>query len=202
MFARTERLLLRPGWAEDAHLLTQAIADEMIVRNLTTAPWPYRESDAEAFLQGWTSGHPTRFLMMQRTASAPRLIGGIGLDRRDDGSHELGYWIARPFWGLGFATEAGRHMVELAKTMGHRRLTAAHFIDNPASGAVLRKLGFRATGNRSQRYSMGRQAKATTVEYACDLVPCADETERTAQSAVRAPMWPCDKRENWRLHAA
>ena len=41
MFARTTRLLLRPGWAEDAEALAQAIGDEMIVRNLSTAPWPY-----------------------------------------------------------------------------------------------------------------------------------------------------------------
>ena len=41
MFARTTRLLLRPGWAEDAPALKGAIADEAIVRNLSTAPWPY-----------------------------------------------------------------------------------------------------------------------------------------------------------------
>ena len=40
MFARTERLLLRPGWAEDAPALARAIADEQVVRNLATAPWP------------------------------------------------------------------------------------------------------------------------------------------------------------------
>ena len=45
MFARTERLLLRPGWAEDAPALAQAIADEAIVRNLADramALWPGR----------------------------------------------------------------------------------------------------------------------------------------------------------------
>ena len=46
MFARTERLLLRPGWAEDAPALARAIADEAIVRNLATAPWPYGIDDA------------------------------------------------------------------------------------------------------------------------------------------------------------
>jgi hypothetical protein len=46
MFARTERLLLRPGWAEDAPALRQAIADEMVVRNLAVAPWPYSLRDA------------------------------------------------------------------------------------------------------------------------------------------------------------
>ncbi|HEX8257817.1 MAG TPA: GNAT family N-acetyltransferase, partial [Allosphingosinicella sp.] len=40
MFARTDRLLLRPGWAEDAPALYAAIADEAIVRNLASAPWP------------------------------------------------------------------------------------------------------------------------------------------------------------------
>ncbi|MBA3730647.1 MAG: GNAT family N-acetyltransferase, partial [Sphingomonas sp.] len=42
MFTRTARLLLRPGWAEDAPALAAAIGDERIVRNLATAPWPYR----------------------------------------------------------------------------------------------------------------------------------------------------------------
>ena len=50
MFARTPRLLLRPGFPEDAPALAAAIADEAIVRNLATAPWPYRMRDAEAFL--------------------------------------------------------------------------------------------------------------------------------------------------------
>ena len=50
MFARTPRLLLRPGFPEDAPALAAAIADEAIVRNLAIAPWPYRMRDAEAFL--------------------------------------------------------------------------------------------------------------------------------------------------------
>ncbi len=50
MFARTPRLLLRPGFAEDAPALTAAIADEAIVRNLAAAPWPYSVRDAEAYL--------------------------------------------------------------------------------------------------------------------------------------------------------
>lgn len=200
MFARTERLLLRPGWAEDAPALHQAIADEMIVRNLASAPWPYQPQDADQFLANWPQGIDNRFLMIQRTAKAPRLIGCIGLEPCANGSVELGYWIARPYWGLGFATEAGRHMAQLAKSLGHRQIMAAHFIDNPASGAVLRKLGFHATGERSQRYSKARGANVAAIEYSLDLA-AGDEEPRVPQ-AIRCAQWPQDKRDGWRLQAA
>ena len=48
MFARTPRLLLRPGFPEDAPALAAAIADKAIGRNLVSVPWPYRMRDAEA----------------------------------------------------------------------------------------------------------------------------------------------------------
>src|SRR3546814_12033066 len=56
-------------------------------------------------------------------------------------------------------------MIDLARMLVISRLTAAHFTDNPASGAVLRKLGFRPTGRRIARASLGRGGAAPTVEY-------------------------------------
>ena len=57
MFARTPRLLLRPGWMEDAPALAQAIGDPAILRNLTHAPAPYTLDDAQAFLSlPWLTG--------------------------------------------------------------------------------------------------------------------------------------------------
>lgn len=203
MFARTERLLLRPGWQEDAPALAGAIGDEMIVRNLSRAPWPYNEAHARAFLAGWTDGSPSRFLMIQRTASAPRLIGCIGMDRRENDEVELGYWVARPYWGLGYATEAGRHMIDLARTLGIRRLVASHFVDNPASGAVLRKLGFKPTGRRPERGSLGRSAAAPTIEYAREIAaPGNDGDGEDGPVAMPGLRWPDAMREDWRLAAA
>lgn len=200
MFARTERLLLRPGWTEDAPALQRAIGDESIIRNLASVPWPYQPADAEAFLSSWTSGVDSRFLMVQRTASNPRLIGCISLEPRGSDAPELGYWIARPYWGLGFATEAGRHMIDLAKSLGHRQIRASHFVDNPASGAVLRKLGFRAVPERSQRYSLGRATAAASVDYVHDLN--SGESEPAVPGAMRCVAWPHDKGEGWHQHAA
>lgn len=204
MFARTERLLLRPGWPEDAAALTAAIADEGIVRNLARAPWPYGEDDARAFLAGWADAPLPRFLMVQRTTAQPRLIGCIGIDPMDNGETELGYWIARPFWGLGYATEAGRHMVDLARTLGIRRLAAGHFTDNPASGSVLRKLGFRPTGRVVARASKARGALVPTVEFARDIaVPGNVAGDEDGVSLTGPAMrWPAALREEWRQLAA
>src|SRR5215216_5617191 len=118
MFARTRRLLLRPGFPEDALALATAIADEAIVRNLATAPWPYRMRDAEAFLAKPRDPILPSFLIFERTDGAPQLVGSCGLGRRPSGSVEMGYWIARPFWGRGFATEACGAVVEIAQTLG------------------------------------------------------------------------------------
>ena len=164
MFARTERLLLRPSWPEDAGELHQAIADEGIVRNLARAPWPYTAEDAVRFATQEHDAHFPSFLMMLRTNGAPRLIGACGIGNFNNDA-ELGYWIGRPYWGLGFATEASRAVIEIAKTIGHRKLVASHFTDNPASGKVLRKLGFQNTGEAALRHSNGRRAAMTCALY-------------------------------------
>jgi RimJ/RimL family protein N-acetyltransferase len=180
MFARTERLLLRPGWAEDAPALAQAIADEAIVRNLATAPWPYGLRDAEAFLSlPKDPGLPT-FLIFARGGGAPELVGACGLGRRPSGSVETGYWIARAHWGNGYATEAARHLLAIARTLGLTRLEASHFIDNPASGRVLEKLGFVPTGMTAPRLSCARGTEATTRLFRLSLV---DRRERLAVAA-------------------
>ena len=156
VFARTERLLLRPGWAEDAPALAAAIADEQIVRNLATAPWPYGLKDAEAFLSAPKDPALPTFLVFARTNAAPELVGACGLARRPSGSVELGYWIARAHWGRGYATEAGRQLIDIARTLGLSRLEGSHFVDNPASGRVLEKLGFKPTGLTAPRHSCAR----------------------------------------------
>lgn len=156
MFARTPRLLLRPGFPEDASALAAAIADEAIVRNLSGPPWPFQVRDAEAYLARARNPILPCLLVLERTEGAPRLIGECGLARRPSGAVEMGYWIARPFWGRGFATESCNALIEIARTLGLRQLEASHFIDNPASARVLEKLGFESTGIIAPRMSCAR----------------------------------------------
>ena len=156
MFARTPRLLLRPGFPEDAPALAAAIADEAIARNLATVPWPYRVRDAEAFLASPRDPVLPSLLVFERGAGAPQLAGSCGLGRRPSGAVELGYWIARPFWGRGLATEACTALVDIASALRIAQLEGSHFLDNPASGRVLEKLGFEPVGIVAPRMSCGR----------------------------------------------
>src|SRR3546814_3584014 len=94
--------------------------------------------------------------MFSRTLGAPRLVGSCGIMQGKEDHLELGYWIARSYWGLGFATEAGKAVVRIARAMNLPRLQARHFLDNPASANVLRKIGFRPTNRVVLGYSRGR----------------------------------------------
>ena len=156
MFARTERLLLRPGFPEDAPALAAAIADEAISRNLASVPWPYRMRDAEAYLASPRDPVLPSLLVFERTDGAPQLVGACGLGRRPSGSVEMGYWIARAHWGRGFATEACVALIDIARALGLAQLEGSHFIDNPASARVLDKLGFAPIGIVAPRMSCAR----------------------------------------------
>lgn len=179
MFARTPRLLLRPGFPEDAPALSSAIADEAIVKNLATAPWPYGMRDAEAFLASPKDPVLPSLLIFERGSGAPQLVGACGLGRRPSGSVELGYWIAKPFWGRGFATEAGTALIAIARMLGLTSLEGSHFLDNPASARVLEKLGFTSLGIVVPRLSCARgqevPARLMRLELACRS--CGDEPE-------------------------
>jgi RimJ/RimL family protein N-acetyltransferase len=188
MFARTQRLLLRPSWPEDARALYDAVADEAIVRNLARAPWPYAIEDARQFTaQGHNARYPN-FMLLQRTDGAPRLIGSCGIANRNDEA-ELGFWIARPYWGLGFASEAARAVIDAARALGHARLASGHFTDNPASGHVLRKLGFQSTGRTEMRYCGARGHDVPIAMYELDLTGACAWGRR---GRTRDPIMPYD----------
>ena len=166
MFHRTRRLFLRPAWPEDWEAVFGGIADEGVVRNLARAPWPYRAEDARAFVSREQDPRRPSFLLIRPENG--QAIGCAGLGDHD-GEPELGYWIARPFWGRGYATEAGVGVLEIARLLGHRRVSAGHFVDNPASGRVLRKLGFVPTGQTRPRFSCARGCEVLAHEYKLEL---------------------------------
>jgi RimJ/RimL family protein N-acetyltransferase len=160
MFARTSRLLLRPGWAEDAQALVGAMSDAMICRDLWSAPWPFTIDDAQAALAAPADPVLPSLLVFERTGDEPRLIGACGLRRRSSGAVELYVWIVRQYRGRGFGEEACRAVLDIARTLGLPQVEAAHFADSPAACRLLTKLGFRSTGISALRSSSARQSEA------------------------------------------
>jgi len=172
MFHRSERLLLRPGWLEDAPELAARIADEAIVRNLARVPWPYREEHARFWLSARNSPRTPAFLLTLPHEGGAPIIGSCGLHEGPSGDVEIGYWIAREWWGQGFATEAVRAVLSVACVLGHRRIHARHAVDNPASGRVLRKAGFVPSGRHMSIFSEGRASDVIAAEYVAELTGC------------------------------
>jgi len=169
MFYRSERLFLRPAFPEDSRELYSAICDARIVGMLARAPWPYRMADAEEFCGRPIDPQSPRFLITLPGEKGAPIVGSIGLHQEEDGL-ELGYWIARDHWGRGYATEAGRGALEIARALGHRRVLAGHYIDNPASGRVMRKLGLRETGEIRPTFCRARGGELVLARrYALDF---------------------------------
>lgn len=155
MFMRTERLFLRPSFPEDWREVYRGINDAGVVRMLARAPWPYLEKDAQDFCAAERDPLDIRFAITLPGVDGAPLIGMVGMDCSDN-VPELGYWIARGFRGRGYASEAVAGILEIGRTLGIARVDAGHYIDNPASGAVLRKAGFRETGEIRPTHALGR----------------------------------------------
>jgi RimJ/RimL family protein N-acetyltransferase len=184
MFVRTDRLLLRPGWIEDAPELARAIGDEAIARNTARVPWPYTLAHAEWYLSREQVPHAANCLVFARTSGKPRLVGNVAVSPDGDG-HELGYWFARAYWGLGYATEAASALLRAAReSLRIDRIGSGHFVDNPASGRVLRKLGFRPTGRIVRRHSVARGGEVDCLLYSdAAEAPCEEPAMRCLEAA-------------------
>lgn len=159
----TDRLRLRPLVAGDIdRFVTYAGAWDVASRT-TDIPFPLRRDAAGPWLQECV-GEVRRGIELEG-----ELIGAVGFFAVERGGpSELGFWIGVPWWGRGYDSEAARALVERAALWSVAAFTAAHFIDNPASGRVLTRLGFRSTAE-GRAYCMARSAHVATVEYRLDV---------------------------------
>lgn len=85
-------------------------------------------------------------------------IGFIGFEINHwANSAELGYWLGKPYWNRGYATEAARAMVEYGfEELELNRIQARHMEHNPASGRVMEKIGMKYEGTlRQATYRFG-----------------------------------------------
>ena len=157
----TVRLILRAPAAADAHLIVDMANDWDVARMLAAMPYPYALSDARAWLAHLATRDPRTDMVFALEHRQLGLIGMLGLEQKDPGRTELGYWLGRAFWGRGYATEATRAGLAWAHRVWRRNVIwAGHFAENTASGQVLVKAGFLYTGEVIQTPSVARGGQA------------------------------------------
>ena len=148
----TQRLVLRPLGLDDARDVQVLAGDFAIADTTARIPHPYEDGMAEAWIASLAEAIQPRqeWVFGIEESASGCLMGTVGLvSPGEDGDAELGYWIGRPYWNQGFATEAARVVVDFGfEHAGIARVHAHHFSRNPASGRVLQKLGFRHGGMR------------------------------------------------------
>jgi RimJ/RimL family protein N-acetyltransferase len=124
--------------------------DHAVAHTTLNIPHPYEDGVADAWItlvaEEFARGRQVVFAVTG--GAATELLGAVGLVLRlEHARAELGYWIGRPFWGQGYATEAVRAVLRYGfGTLGLNRIHASHFARNPASGRVMSKVGMRQEG--------------------------------------------------------
>lgn len=148
----TARLKLRkPDRSDAAAIFERYGQDEEVTRYLG---WPRHRSlaDTNRFLdfsdEQWKAWPAGPYLLFARADG--RLLGSTGLGFEGPDRALTGYLLARDAWGAGYATEALTAMVQLARRLEVRQLTAHCHPDHRASIRVLDKCGFRNEGVQRQ----------------------------------------------------
>ncbi|MCP8940703.1 GNAT family N-acetyltransferase [Alsobacter sp. SYSU M60028] len=146
----TSRLWLRWPRASDAADLARIAGRREVAEMTARIPHRYPDGEAHAFvLRAREQNCRGEALNLVATLARGdrRPIGAISVTRPAPESPVdvpmLGYYFDPGLWGRGFATEAARAVVDAAFLLTSADALAATVMsDNPASAAVLEKLGF------------------------------------------------------------
>ncbi|MGH7049824.1 MAG: GNAT family N-acetyltransferase, partial [Acetobacteraceae bacterium] len=143
----TERLTLRPFRAGDADEMHRLVNDWSVVRGLARLPYPYPRALANEWIASTgadlAAGRAFHLAITGLDGEREILVGAVGLRVEAGGqAADLGYWVGRPYWGHGVATEAAGRLSRWAlANLPLERLTATAATDNAASAAVLQRIG-------------------------------------------------------------
>ena len=173
----TKRLLIRPWREDDAADLYKYASDPDVG---PAAGWPPHQSIEESLtvIRDIFSNDATWAIELKDSHEVIGCIGyytqltsNIGIGEEDA---EIGYWIGKPHWNKGYATEALRAMIDYCfNTKGFITLWADFFIGNAASGRVMEKCGFKDTGATNYcshlYHGADRPVHVMRLDYALDL---------------------------------
>lgn len=147
---QTDRILLRPWRESDAETLYKYASDPEVGPH---AGWPPHKSEEESLniIRTVFNTDTMWAVEWKETGEAIGCVGYLPASASNlkiaADQAEVGYWIARPYWGQGICTEAMRLVIDYCfRVKGFSILWGDYFPENPASGKVMVKCGFTDTG--------------------------------------------------------
>ena len=138
----TSRLILRRFEMRDQKALFAIMRDQKANRFLPWFPCETMQQAAallEGYLENYEKGAGQRWAVCRKEDDVP--IGYVHV--APDDSCDFGYGFHSAFWNMGYCTEAARAAAARLKADGLSYITATHDVENPKSGAVMRKIGMR-----------------------------------------------------------
>jgi RimJ/RimL family protein N-acetyltransferase len=146
----SSRLALRPLRLEDAEAIAALLGDDRdAVLQMSHMPYPCTMEAARGWIALRTQPGAATFAITRVDDGA--FLGTIGFGGLPE-MPGVGYWIGRPHWNQGYATEALRLVIACVRSLGAKGLQAETFPENPASARVLAKCGFRERGIGRRNY--------------------------------------------------
>ena len=149
----TDRILLRPWRESDVETLFKYASDPEVGPR---AGWPPHKSVEESLeiIRTLFCGEGMWAVVLKETDEPIGCVGYLTAKHSNlaiaEDECEVGYWIARPYWGKGICTEALRLVVDYCFQVKHFAcLWGDYFPENPASGRVMLKCGFVDTGRET-----------------------------------------------------
>lgn len=144
-------MILRPFELTDAEAIQRYAGDPDVATSTISIPHPYPDAAAEEFIaftkEAAVAGRSCTFGVVRKEDGA--LIGSISISGLHTAHRkgELGYWIGRPFWGQGYATEASEALLKFCfEQLALNKVFARFMTRNPASGKVMQKIGMTHEG--------------------------------------------------------
>jgi [ribosomal protein S5]-alanine N-acetyltransferase len=149
---KTARLILRPTRTNDIDAIFRYASNPNVTR-FTTWEAHRDRNDTVRFVAEYVAARyrdqmPDPLLISLREDES-HVVGAIGAFWATRANHcmEFGYWLAEPFWGRGFATEAARALVGHLFAAYEVERVQAHYIEgNDGSGRVMEKVGLTREG--------------------------------------------------------
>ena len=162
------RIALRPLNPENARNFALLLGgDRRSISMMARMPHPCTRHSARDWIEDHRTPDSCAFGIVRK--SDQDFLGAIALNT-DETVPELGYWVGRPYWSRGYATEAVQVIQQVALERGITRLAAETFPHNQASQRVLLKAGFRCEGAFAKDFP-SRQGQNSVYRYEKTLHP-------------------------------